>query len=87
MLASGEPAPECLGGGKVLRRREESRAEQAGRKEQKIAEDADGVFAPRVVVAMEVKPFAAVECERGVGGEEQVDHDAGDSAEAARSWR
>jgi len=50
-----------------LGRGEKSRAEQPSSEEQKIAEDADGVFAPWVVIAMKVEYLAAVEGEGDAG--------------------
>ena len=67
--------------------REKGRTKEADGEQQKIAENADGVFAPRVVVAVEVEDLAAVERECGVDGEDKAGEDAGNSRSAAGAPR
>ena len=72
MLAVGKPAPECCRGTMIGARWEQSRVEKSCSEKQKVAEDADRVFAPRVVVVMQIDNLASVERDGGVSGEDEV---------------
>lgn len=73
--AARKPVPKC-GGVELRWRGEKGRTKKANGQQQKVAKNADCVFAPGEVEAVEVKDLAAVESEGSIDREDQAGDDA-----------